>query len=1472
MSRKARALAKRSLHAAVRHCAPIESLEKRQLLTTMVGPGDGQSSFEEFLDGDQNTIRVSLRGNITVELIGLWVAATDNDLPLSETSNILTDMVKPMQQNPLAAPNTFLPGAYLYSIYIAQADINSSISIAQVPAQTTGGGNPDRPMMPFGGAAGSFNIVNADTGDDDTVTPASASGAVLFGARTGDTIDAITEEEDIAIISQPLKKNFGVRPRTPKGKLDAGLSTAPGVDVGQILLGGTIIGRVNITGSCNLFYAGQIWTGDARGIDYLSAPTVPRNFEVGGDLRNLVTIGSIGTDAIDDSDLEKVDFKTGFDLRVRGRLGQVMTKDSFLGEATVTADPNFIGPGTAIPEVEVRGTPRENSQSFFEGDEFSSDPRQAAPSLGDNPIFNNDTLATAQYIGTARSSTFGGRVLAEVSGGLNGNDDVDDDVDYYAMGLLAGQNVQIQLTGLLANVGVYDPDGRIIASDYSNNDLETTTGAPFRFTADRPGVYKFAIANSGDINFNGVLDGGESVSSIGGPNPYVLTIDRVADVTLGGIVASSNIGTTDFLNPDDFFAGSFASFTVANGDLGALVTTGTGGGGGGGGGSVGGTIFSGAMPYTVTRGNLRAIESDSIGILRNNEPVFAPDLRVPKGTVGLLRARGTDNATQVLAVNLSFVTPFAGTFNTANSIGFDYQLVDAGAIFAGNLLADRGIGTVRADLISTVNFAPRIAANADNIGNDGFVDLIDARTSLGTLEAGGPAITTGTGGNVKYIRSQGATFRDRFFGGGSLDFTRISPGVPFRYTDDSGTSVKLTPTPIIPNGQDDFNEVGLTVQTYGIRDKGGSVLTFVAINAVRTVNGVEQASGILIDTGNVKSGGAEIGVIAINNTGSPVTFITQSLDVNGNPISARDFVTTSTTSQLSTLEMKGRAPISVFSVDGTNINSLNNRTSGEIVNITAQSAGVIQGNNLGVAMSKTGAKIEGVDVVRDVFPFKGQRTLINVAGPIQVIRARGALGNVFSSSTIGEATANSDGADDTSIIEGIVAPISTTNSILNVNIGELLAPSGSGEFALSGLYAGGVIASIRNQGLNSDICGDIVASQNSILPGANGLPGVAGIGEIKLINGSIIDADIMVARLTDTLELPRAFVFPGSTSFFFPAIIPNIGDITLEGNGGIIGALIGGDSIGNVGIKGGFGTIDSEFLLNGSGTFGGIDTDGYGIRLTDVDGGATVDHLVARGTGKIIDTRSYSITVRQSESLTFDPFSGRQLARYNDLHKFLGTTGTNPKNKDTSTAGTIEDSTITGSRDLNTLSAYRIFGRPGVLDPLTDRPAMRISFAENIGKMITSENIDGLDLTAGTISLLQSGKDIQNTTVSVSGLLKQLVAGNIKGSTQIDVQGGEGRIGSITTKRALFGRISAATKIDSILVGTDLGSPSLSSSNDIGTVTINGNILSGALLRAADQIATLIVHGNVNEGATVRAKRIGTQTIDGSVSGDIVIG
>ena len=150
-SRKGKAIVRRSMRNAVQQCAPIEALEKRQLLTTLTGGGGTggslQTAIYEFLDGDDNTIRIAMRGNVTAEFIGMWVADGENDAPLSTSTNVLTNLILPNQQNPQAPAGTFLPGAFIYSIYIASADIDASISIARFRRL-----GEDRPMQPFGGS------------------------------------------------------------------------------------------------------------------------------------------------------------------------------------------------------------------------------------------------------------------------------------------------------------------------------------------------------------------------------------------------------------------------------------------------------------------------------------------------------------------------------------------------------------------------------------------------------------------------------------------------------------------------------------------------------------------------------------------------------------------------------------------------------------------------------------------------------------------------------------------------------------------------------------------------------------------------------------------------------------------------------------------------------------------------------------------------------------------------------------------------------------------------------------------------------------------------------------------------------------------------------------------------------------------------------------------------------------------------
>ena len=1480
----------------------VEALEPRTLLTTITS-GPGQSRTFEYLDSDDNVNRIVLTGNITAEFIALWVADRDNDAPLSTTRNIIRDLVTPGELNPLdPMGDEELPGADLFAIYISEADPDATLVIAKVPDVDA----DDRPMQAFNGSVDDFRAVNARTGRSDMFGPEGSSGSVLIGAQTANTIEGTTNEEKRAILSQPLTRRIGVRPASAKGKLDAGISTAPGVSIGQIMIGGTVTGRVFIDGSIDTFYAGQIWTGDTTGILATEAPTITQNFVINGDCHQIISLGSIGTtDLTTDGTLP--DFKTGVDIRVKGRLGTIMTKGSFLGATVVTGDKSK-PLNTVVHEIEVVGRELDGWDSYFETPLFGATEQETRPSLGDNPIFRNDTFGSAQFLGTKLNGSV--TVLGELADFVQ---DITDRYDVYAMPLMAGQNVQVQLTegfnsfdpstgqglndftfdGLSLSTGVFDPDGHLIATDSSNQDVASTLHQPFRFTAKSPGVYYFVVTRGSDVDYNGATNTtGSNVEGNGGVGfvPYQLDISGAGNLALGGIVGQS------VANLDAGLIGSTTpSFQVKSGDLGALYASGAGIGTSSGG--DGGVFAFSNSPVTVNNGNLRTITAATIGTARLDGTTavfgFGVDLAVPKGSVGLIRSTGTGFGSAVMLLNgydtsLTPVLP-DGSFNPKIAIGGSYQVVDCGTTNIANLLANGGIGQILSDSVSgiTLGSAPRWAVNVDRKGNDGIIDLIDVRSSLGSLEVGGPMISTGPGGNVRYIHvAQGAlVFRDQFFGLGTDRPTTLTPGKSFNYVDDSGAQVKITPLPEAFDTQGNaINPASLTVMTYGIRDKGGSVLINVSVSGGATTTGVEQA-GIQVTAGtNGGTGSAEIGSVDFGEVGAPVSFAA----------ATRTFATDTTASLGTTLTLKGKVNVDVFDVNANNLNSVNNLTNGEIVNITANTIGTIAGFNLGVAKSFTGATIQGVDIKRDSYPFNQQRTLIQataINGPIQSIKARGALGNVFAAGTIGEVEANSDGRNDKTLFEGLVAPIESGQHILSANIGEGLPYSGSGNVAFAGLFASGVIAKVTNQGLGSDIRGNIVANGTSFLPAvtiadlATGIPivtepAVASIGDIELKDGAIIDANIAaVTDFIDAQDQLRAITLQGSAVIDLDNPINNVNSINIVGKGGIIGTRIDANNIGNINIKGGFGLIDSTINLQATSTFDGVVTDGFGIRFTTVAGGNTTDHIVARGDGRVLQTTAYTPSVRNSERVQFDPFTGRLLSRLNDLHRFAGTTAHKPKNSRTTVAGSIEDVLVSGGRDLHRLEAYRlkatgvspVLPGQGSIGNGNVQSTMRISFANQVGKIIVHNSIDGLQFTAGNVSSVQVDRDVMNTAFSIDSVMGTFSCNNFKSSASLRVEGGEGRIDHLITKRAMFGRVFASTRINKTTIGTDLSSRTFQTPV-FNTLTVNGSILDGALVRATNRIDSLIVGHNIDKGATIRAKRIANQQIKGQLLGAIITG
>ena len=220
-------------------------------------------------------------------------------------------------------------------------------------------------------------------------------------------------------------------------------------------------------------------------------------------------------------------------------------------------------------------------------------------------------------------------------------------------------------------------------------------------------------------------------------------------MTEGAIAAVGNIGFPTALSTDLTTGAGVIdhSLRVDNGDLGALISTG--------GGNITGEDSAGdAEPINAVTGNIRVIQAASIGTATvataTTGSAVGDGLDIDTaGNVGVVRTTGT-GATDVMDINDAFDDVLTATGLdedgfTSKAIGGSYQLVDCATLFSGNLVADGGIGTIRAQGMGLVGLEPVIHVNADNKGNDGIINLIDitgggANGHFGLLSSGGPHI------------------------------------------------------------------------------------------------------------------------------------------------------------------------------------------------------------------------------------------------------------------------------------------------------------------------------------------------------------------------------------------------------------------------------------------------------------------------------------------------------------------------------------------------------------------------------------------------------------------------------------------------------------------------------------------------------------------------------------------------------------
>ncbi|MBL4701673.1 MAG: hypothetical protein JKX85_10495 [Phycisphaeraceae bacterium] len=1198
------------------------------------------------------------------------------------------------------------------------------------------------------------------------------------------------------------------------------LSSAFSQNIGDIFIDGTITGKVNISGSVGDFYAGWLLTGNTQGDvgTSHSQPSVNDNFFVGGDLRNLTVKSFIGTQAVTVSSQSTIDvtYTTGFNLHVGGKLGQVLSMNSIDGQIEVdnsTVNISNLDSSYAQTEIEFKL----NDDKLTYGDLFAMGYLDEASSL-----FHNDTFETAQVLGSVRESGLDQPDIINLNGQLDGINSIDL-VDYYAVALKGGQTITIDLNGLefqdpdtgeffidrssFLNLGVYDNQGRLVATDYSDVNSFQQQSTAFQFTADEPGLYRIAVAVIGDTNFNGILDNDETQINTEDIAKYNLVIRGVGNMAVGGVVSREHL----------FSSLAAESLIVRNGDLGAVWVTDT---------QFYRHGFEGSPNINVQRGDLRVDIAGTIGIA--SEDFNGLNIEVADGDVGLIQST-------------------VGNLNLDSAIvGGDLQVIDGLSTVYVDITIDAGLGVIRAGDMGTVN-SSSIQVNADNLNLDGVIDLIDVEGNFGIL-GNGTSIDTGLGGNVRFINVGGNVYQDSFFGGGLATSTVLAAGESTILIDDSGA--KLTIAPLDSTINTDATSGLVTVLanleyvTYGVRSSGGQVL--ISLTSSDGVSVAGYSNGV----GNR----AEIGTIIALGTGTPVINPDEQVtsietppevDTDGNLIVGpllQVVINTIDNTAIDVWKVTGSSTTTTGETVGVgDFYQIHNNTKGDIVNVSAASIDSLFSNgSLGLATSSTGTTISPRQVISDVYPFLNQHIGI-VSGNVNTITTHEGLGNVIVDGYIGTVNVNHDNINQSDIFEGISAPIFATGDIYYVNIGEGLAASGNGEFAQSGIYSQGFIFDVVNQGEGSDIYGNIVSQQ--------------GIGNISLINGVIANSNIMVLNdVAQSVEFTS--VYSLSTTAFSQPTVPvttglsfedsdilnaqyqralrrynasgGIDRISMTGNGGMIGSNIAANQVNDFVVDNGFGLLNSLFLIAEGNDYGNFTVDGYGIRDVVFKGGNDFNSIVLDTTGGFLDPTSYSLGARPSMQIDGIGSPLNDLIQYlafsndmtpADLSSMLanfkaGTvidqltlglfgnlqdTGTAAGVPDIFQAGLLANTQMTGTGNLNTLRAYQVRETANGYHP------SEIRFVNQITNFQITDVIQGLELTAGTVGTFSAGSDLLGSNIHIAGEVTNFsIGGDFDIDSSLTVEGYNGFLNSFSVTGNMDGRLTVAGSTNAINVDGDL--------------------------------------------------------------------
>lgn len=1194
------------------------------------------------------------------------------------------------------------------------------------------------------------------------------SGAVLIGgmpfvvAENPDQYMAV-QTVDVYGVANPL----GV---FPGGNAYAGINMADPMppdagaapmDMGRILVTGTIAGRIGITGSLDVLEAGYVWGNvrigyDVNNIvvrtDYARAP--------GGGLMNPIheyVDPVLGATSVAQSLID-----VGGTAREINVFGTVYGSVNVAGGLYLSARGAGMVDYSAEPIWEMEHKQINKPDDPFYNQNWPLAERRHWTTHGELMTFNNDLIANpatpdaayanAQWLyntsgnmtvwGTLGCYGLGIRPVAfDMLGNPTGRGGVtpSDFNDVYALSMMAGQTIGIDAyqmnitdrrlgfpildTGVW--VEVHDAAGNYVGSvgyetqeDYRGGDRpgNGVLQEPLTFTAPQAGVYYLVVVQDPNLNIW---------------YPYTLFVDNGTPATLGALRVKGD------LSPSYGGSGAKNEYDVAvlNGNLGAVEVTGN---------------SPGTRTMVIGKHDLVSFRAAEIGHdapVNSNSIISDSNIGLVQSRTGLLNATIVAGATDGQFNNNAFIQGILSAgYLRSSRIYVSPTLLVGGIWSSGGVGVVETAGTVWGSSLFTID-GDSVIANHDS-GPGARLDMLHVGGDWGGAPPIGiPEFSHGADSDIGMVKIDGIIYTWYGEYAGPLEPVTSTAGGASTVEDDGGAQIKIAPgmqidaqgNPLaVPNPNDPTQSYN-PPSTYSyfvipVEGKTGGVLANVVINGPVVFTNV--TGGNVFDVGN--------------------------LDVTG----------------FGGISIGGVGPVNVYYVHGVNVTGFTNTTPGALVSadFTTTLTNLAVAGNVGHSTGTGQEWIPGPTAAPAASWagwYANRINGVNVTGDLVQASIGGWLGDLLVSGRAGTVTVNSDKVTPGEGFDGVVGVVHATDIGL-IDVGDGLADDGSGQQAMAAVMADHNITTVRISGAGHVLNGAVLAVGDTA--GLRGQPEpLPAIANVTGANGAIETALIASGPL-DNFHVWNGGLQPNGW----------IGTVSFTGPGAqITGSEIYGAYIGKIETAGVSNGIDYGFFsamrvgANMPG-IGWVLADGPGISYTHVtSNGGRIG--VVRASGPLAD-----VTGCQLDSTDdLDELSGRDVT-LNDLY-IPGAVGK-----------------LLSRRDM----LMNTSGLPaGTLGAIIDLQAGR----DFSGNMFTIASVLQSAKVGGNFS--HSTLDLHGPQGTRLGLLD--VVGNISGVITV--------AGSIGTVRSKTGLISAA--ISTVTNPTSADVTEISALNGYtGNLTVAGSL------------------------------------------------